>query len=155
MIVYADASALTKIYVNETGTKETRTVVLRAAQVGTALISRAEVASALAKGVRARVLEEAEARLLQREFKRDWVNLVRLKVTETLMSRAEIAVWEHGLRGYDSVHLASALLWNDTAEEPVTIATFDDGLWLASEKEGLFTFPDRKPSEFIRMLKGI
>lgn len=154
MIVYVDASALTKIYVNETGTEQTRTVVLRARQVGTALISRAEVASALAKGVRARVLEEAEARILQREFKKDWVNLVRLKVTELLMSRAEIAIWEHGLRGYDSVHLASALLWNDTAEEPVTIATFDDALWLASEKEGLFTFPDRKPSEFIKMLKG-
>jgi uncharacterized protein len=153
MIVYADASALTKVYVNETGTEETRTVVLHARKVGTAIISRAEVASALAKGVRARVLEEAEARLVQREFKKDWVNLVRLKVTEMLMSRAEVAIWEHGLRGYDSVHLASALLWNDTAEEPVTIATFDDDLWLASEKEGLSTFPHRKPSEFIKTLK--
>lgn len=155
MIIYADASALTKIYVDEAGTEETRNVVLRAGKVGTALISRAEVASALAKGVRARILVEAEARLLQREFRKDWVNLIRLKVTEMLMSRAEIAVWEHGLRGYDSVHLASALLWNDTAEEPVTIATFDDDLWLAAEKEGLFTFPERKPSEFIKMRKRI
>src|SRR5437016_6604461 len=108
MIVYADASALTKVYVNEFGTKETRNVVLTAKKVGTSLISRAEVASAFAKAARARVLSETQARFLHRAFKKEWVNLIRLKVTEILMSRAEIAVWEHGLRGYDSVHLAAA-----------------------------------------------
>ncbi len=150
MIVYLDSSALTKIYLSETGTDEILKLVRKADRLGTALITRAEIAAALSKGVRKGLLSEAEGKDRQREFKKDWPNLLRLRVTEILMSRAEIAAWEHGLRGYDSVHLASALLWNDSTEETVVVSTFDDDLWAASNKEGLGTFPEVKPSDFIK-----
>lgn len=68
MIAYLDASALVKRHVDERGSRETLEFTARAEVVATSLISRAEVAAALAKAVRAKLLEEDEAREAQRAF---------------------------------------------------------------------------------------
>ena len=57
------------------------------------------------------------------------------------MDRAASLAWEYGLRGYDAVHLATALLWQETIGEPVTLATFDRQLWQAGDQAGLTTWP--------------
>src|SRR5207253_756217 len=75
----------------------------RADVVATSLISRAEVAAALTKAVRAKLLEEDEARQAQRAFAAQWPDIARVPVTEALVSRAETLVWEYGLRGYDAI----------------------------------------------------
>jgi predicted nucleic acid-binding protein len=65
----------------------------------------------------------------------------RLRSTESLLSRADDLAWHHGLRGYDAVHLAAALLWQDALEESVTLATFDRPLWQAGRHSDLAVFP--------------
>ena len=57
MILYLDASALVKRYVSEQGTKEVLTLTAAAEAVATSLVSRAEVAAALARAVRLGVLD--------------------------------------------------------------------------------------------------
>jgi len=42
---------------------------------------------------------------------------------------------------YDAVHLASALLWQEKLNMPVTLATFDRELWLAGQKSGMEVWP--------------
>ena len=49
MIVYLDASALVKRYVAETGSAEVASLISEAQAIGTAVVSRAEVAAALAQ----------------------------------------------------------------------------------------------------------
>ncbi len=49
MICYLDASALVKRYVTEPGSKEVSWAIAEAETVGTAVISRVEVSSALAR----------------------------------------------------------------------------------------------------------
>lgn len=61
MILYLDASALVKRYVEELGTVEVAEVVGQASMAGTALISRAKVAAALGKAVRTNALTSEEA----------------------------------------------------------------------------------------------
>ena len=58
MIVYLDASALVKRYVAEFGSTEVVDVTAAAAAVATAVVTRAEVAAALARAVRLGVLGE-------------------------------------------------------------------------------------------------
>jgi hypothetical protein len=41
-----------------------------------------------------------------------------------VIARADILAWEHQLRGYDAVHLAAAVLWQEAIGAPVTMATF-------------------------------
>jgi uncharacterized protein len=143
VILYADASALVKRYVSEAGSAEIIALTNQAVAVATAVISRAEVAVALARSVRQGVLQESGGRRAQRKFARDWPDIVRVPVTEALVLRAESTAWEYGLRGYDAVQLAAALTWRESIGVDVTLATFDRQLWEAAPDAGLQVWPDR------------
>lgn len=145
MIAYLDASALVKRHVDERGSRETLEFTARAEVVATSLISRAEVAAALAKAVRAKLLEEDEARKAQRAFAAQWPDIARIPVTEALVSRAETLAWDHGLRGYDAVQLASAVLFQESVGTAVRLATFDKQLWDAARRAGLEPWPEKPP----------
>ncbi len=145
MIVYMDASALVKRYVAEAGSAQVEELISGAEAVGTALISRAEVAAALAKAVRMKLLTREEAAAALKSFSREWENIARLQMTEFLVTRAATLAWEEGLRGYDAVHLASAVFWQEMLGEPVTVATFDRQLWDAAQATGLAAWPETRP----------
>jgi hypothetical protein len=49
--------------------------------------------------------------------------------------------WDHGLRGYDAVHLAAASVWQAALGERVTLASFDRHLWTVAESVGLDAYP--------------
>ena len=143
MIAYLDASALVKRYIIERGSRETIALTADSEMTATSIVSRAEVAAALAKAVRASYVKNEVARNAQRRFAGDWPDLVRVSVTEALVERAEGLAWEHGLRGYDAVHLASALTWHESVGEDIVLATFDQQLWEAAKRTGLKTWPDQ------------
>lgn len=125
MILYLDASALVKRYVAERGSMEVAAAVAAASPAGTAVISRAETAAALAKAVRMGIITKEDATAALTRFQREWPHFIRLQVTEALVARAAALAWSHGLRGYDAVHLAAALTWQDAMGQPVRVATFD------------------------------
>jgi predicted nucleic acid-binding protein len=62
-----------------------------------------------------------------------------------LVERAETLAWEHGLRGYDAVQLASALTWRESAGHEVVLATFDQQLWEAAKRTGFKPWPEQLP----------
>lgn len=72
----------------------------------------------------------------------DWPIFTRLALTEFIVAHAGNLAWQHGLRGYDAVHLAAALAWQDRLHLPITLATFDRQLWQAAKAEGLQPQPD-------------
>jgi len=145
VIVYLDASALVKRYVAEPGSPEVEALIGEAQAIGTAVISRAEVAAALARATRVGlVTREAGAKALQ-AFNTDWEHLVRLQLGEPLAARAAALAWEHGLRGYDAVHLASALAWSESLGENVAVATYDRELWRGARASGLSAWPAAAP----------
>jgi uncharacterized protein len=145
MIAYLEASALVKRYVAEEGSAEVGELIGQASAVGTAIISRAEVAAALAKAARRKLLARDEAASALQVFSADWENLIRLQMTEVLASRAASLAWDHGLRGYDAVHLASALFWQDMLGEVVTVASYDRQLLEAAKASGLIIWPESRP----------
>ena len=145
MIAYLDASALVKRYIIERGSRETIALTAESEMTATSIVSRAEVAAALAKAVRAGLVKNEVARNAQRRFTGDWPDLVRVPVTEALVERADGLAWEHGLRGYDAVQLASALTWQETVGEEIVLAAFDQQLWEAARRTGLKAWPDQLP----------
>jgi predicted nucleic acid-binding protein len=145
MILYLDASALVKRYVAEPGTTAVNEIVQRAEVTGTVLVCRAEVAAAFAKAIRTGTLMPAGAAIALQEFRAEWPQLVRLRVTERLMAQADNLAWSHGLRGYDAVHLAAAVAWQNAFGLQVTLATFDQLLWKTANKTGLLTYPPDLP----------
>ena len=143
MNAYFDASALVKNYVEETGSKEVGEFVVRAGLVATSVISRAEIPAAFAKAIRMGWLARESAVAALQAFRAQWPAWMRVQATEGLVTLADALAWEHGLRGYDAVHLASALTWQESLGEGVTLATFDKELWEAAPKTGLVVWPDR------------
>ena len=145
MLLYLDASALVKRYLSEPGTPETNQAVAEAEAIATTIVSRPEVAAALAKAVRVGAADRAEARSLLEAFRSDWSDMFRLNVNSTLAARAERLAWKENLRGYDAVQLASALVWKEHVAGGVTFATFNVALWEAAGRHALGLFPEDLP----------
>jgi len=142
MVLYLDASLLVKRYIQETGTEQVNSLFNQFSVFGTSLISRAEVAAALKKAVCVKVINKEEAKKALMEFRSEWEMFFRLPITETLITRADSLSWDYDLRGYDSVHLAAAILWQESIQKQVTIATYDRQLWKAAAEVGLAIYPD-------------
>lgn len=141
MILYLDASALVKRYVAEIGSTEVNKAIATAELIGTALITRAEVAAALAKSVRVGALTAEDALAALHIFRSEWFDLVRVQVTELVVAKAEMVAWEYQLRGYDAVQLAAALVWQEAMGVRVMMAVFDQRLWAAARQVGLTPYP--------------
>ena len=142
MILYLDASALVKRYIQETGSIAVNEWIDSARLLTTGLVTRVEVAAAIARLVRMKVVEKNEAERIVNIFREEWESLVRLPIMDTTVVRADRLSWQHGLRGYDAVHLASALIWRETLARPVHLATYDRELWQAGKVEGLLMLPE-------------
>src|SRR5687768_10297968 len=141
MNLYGETSALVKLYLAEAGSRETLEAVTSAAQVGTSVVTLAELTAALGRAARGGRLSPEDAALALAAFQADWPRYQRIQLPEALVSNAASLAWQHALRGYDAVHLAAALEWQDTLGEPVTVATFDQELWDAAAAAGLVAWP--------------
>jgi uncharacterized protein len=142
MIVYIDTSALVKRYIQEANSGDVVTLLDQANLTGSILLTRVEMASAFSKAVRMKWLDLQTSEEAWQDFLLHWRSFSRLVVTQPLIDRASRLAWDYGLRAYDATHLAAALLWQETLETPVTLATYDRELWQAGKKAGLSVWPD-------------
>ena len=143
MIVYFDASALVKRYLIEAGTAELQHFSRDVSLAGTSLLSRAEVSAAIARASRLGLTPSDQALKALKSFRAHWVQFLRIQAQESTMAKADELAWDQGLRGYDAVHLASALLWRESLNQSPTFATFDKQLSDAARKEQFEVWPER------------
>ena len=145
MFLYLDSSALVKRYIDEPHSEAVARLLDQTFAIGTSAISRVEVGAALARAARGNRLDADGARRAHEQFAEDWPDVGRVPVTDRLLARAEELAWKHGLRAYDAVQLAAALVCEETLaelHESVLFACFDDALTAAANSEGLSTWPD-------------
>lgn len=155
MILYLDASALVKEYlVLEPGSGEIAAARRDAVLIGTSVVSRAETSAALAKAVRTKALAKGEARSALESFRRDWADLARIQLTDSLVALADTLAWDEGLRGYDAVHLASAAIWRDGLGQNIVFAAFDLQLWNAAGRHRFELFPEDLPALLSEWQRG-
>ena len=141
MIVYAEPSALVKLLVIQQNSEATRRVLSQAQALGTGLLIRAELGSAFARGLRRGLLSQEDAAEARRRLEAVWPTWIHVTVDQALVCLAEALAWEHGLRGYDAVHLASAQVWQEQMERTVTLATFGRELREAAKLARLRVWP--------------
>lgn len=144
-IIYIDTSALIKRYVREPGSEALRSIWPSFSVVGSAVIVQVEVAAALAKAERMRWLDMDGTQRAWQAFLIDWEKLTLINVGLPVVQRASSLAWEYGLRGYDAVHLAAALIWQEGLGESVQLCTFDQHLWDAAKRAKIFVWPEYRP----------
>ena len=135
-MLFLDASALAKRYVEEA---ETKPVVetMAGRPIAISRLSVTEVASAICRRCREGDLpvEQREAALRRLDSERSAFHVVEF--TEDVSTRAAALLRRHSLRAADSVQLASCLLLADELGTPARLMAFDEQLLSAARKEGV------------------
>ncbi len=142
MILYLDTSALVKKYFRERGSDGVIQFWKDAGAIVMSSVGYAETLASLYRKKREGDLDGTTIKHLIDSFHDDWASFVRVEVSEELNKTIGRLVSVHPLRGFDAIHLASALAVHEHALEPFLFACFDKRLLEAAKAEGLSTYPD-------------
>ena len=135
MILYLDTSSLVKLYVEETGSSEVVEQVRGAAVAATSLVAYAEARAAFARRFRENAFSHEQFSRLKEFFATDWSCFFILGVTKELVLKAGDLAEKHSLRGFDAIHLASALTLRQETSAPIRFSCFDEKLETAFNHE--------------------
>lgn len=144
MIVYLDTSALVKRYIFEQGSDQVHQEIGQANIVGTSLIAYPEALSAFSRNFHENVFDRRYYNRIRASFERDWQRIHVVDFTREIAHNAGRLIERYGLRGFDAVHLATALRLKSWLSAPVVFLCFDEKLFKAARAEGLnqrFTLP--------------
>lgn len=114
--LFFDSSGLVKRYIAETGTSWVVDLLRPSAanEVFISGITGIEVASAIARRLKAGSLDQAAATNALFRFKRDFAKLfIVIDLTPTIIEHGISLAEKHDLRGYDTTQLAVALAVNN------------------------------------------
>ena len=144
MILYLDTSAWVKLYVNELGSKELRAYTAKAETLAASVVAYPEARATFAR-IKALGIS-TEAKHLQRlaQLNLDWENMLRIELVPAVVRTAGDLAEVYGLRGFDSIHLASALWLKEKTSTPLCFAVFDLRLRAAAERAGLVVVAEQR-----------
>jgi uncharacterized protein len=133
--LYLDTSSLVKLYVTEAGSDVVRRLVDDASVVATSVVAYAEARAAFARLRRERVLTASKLGSVKRKFQKQWPAYLTLVATDSLCRAAGTLAEAYGLRGFDSIHLASfAEVARRAGPHDTRFSSFDDRLNQAAMK---------------------
>lgn len=137
MILYCDTSALIKRYVEEDGSDQVDHLWEGGSTVVTSTVAFAEIMATIARKYREGILSKSGYQKTISEFKSDYIKLILVPIGPELNQLIEKLLFKHPLRGFDTIHLASALLIHKEGPLAVQFACFDRRLNQAATEEGL------------------
>ena len=136
-MIYLDTSALIKRFVDEKGSALVQFIVQRRGTIATAKIAYAEIFAGLARKFRERHLSRLEYDLTCRQFESDWHAYLRVELGDQILLLARDLIQRHPLRGFDAVHLASAVSLKSALGEEILFAAADARMLRAANAENL------------------
>ena len=107
MTLYLDTSSLVKLYVSEAGSEDVRRLLGDANVVATSVVAYPETRAALARLRRERTLTASQVTSAKRAFEEQWSTYLTLEASDAVCRTAGELAEKYGLRGFDSIHLAS------------------------------------------------
>lgn len=157
-IYYLDTSALVKLYVSETGSRWVEDLVrvcdasgLRKNTIVFSKVAIVETCAAIGRRARTRnITPDTQYNLYQDFLTAVSQDFTTLALTDEIIFKASELTQQYPLRGYDAVHLASALSFDKILQAvrtgPLLFVSADAILLQAADDEGLTTDdPDNHP----------
>ena len=141
MILYLDTSALVKRYFYEPYSDDVISRWKSATQIVTSFVAYAETMASMYRKKRELDLADTLICKIADSFHQDWESFIRVEVNDKLNGYIDRVVEKYPLRGFDAIHLASAIVIHERLPEDFVFACFDDRLVSAAQSEGLETFP--------------
>jgi len=137
VILYLDTSALVKLYIEESGSQQVRRAVEESRIVSTSRVAYVEARAGIARKYREGEFSKEEHDQVVEDLIRDWDNYFIVEVSESVAKLGGTLTERQSLRGFDAIHLASALLLRNRTRLDVSFSCFDERLKAAAEAEGL------------------
>lgn len=135
MTLYLDTSSLVKLFVAEAGSDLVRQQVSEATVVATSVVAYPEARAALGRLRRERALSPSALAAVKRGLERQWPAFLALEATASLCREAGVLAETFGLRGFDSIHLASfASVARLAGPRQTAFSSFDERLNVAARK---------------------
>lgn len=148
MIVYLDTSALVKLYIAEEGTHLVKKTVNDSLIVATSKIAYAEARAAFTRAFREKIIKKQVYNEIIAVLKQDWKSYFRLEITDELIEVAGELTQTHSLRGFDAIHLSSAITLSHMLKQKITTICFDVRLWNALKTYDFFeVLPENCPKK--------
>ena len=142
-VAYFDTSALVKLVVDEPGTPIAQRTWNDAEVVVTGRLTYPEARAALAAARRQHRLTAQQHRAALRRFEEAWAGLEVVEIAPAIARSAGDLADRLALRGYDGVHLATALR---AVGSDGVLVTWDRELALAALAQGVAVVPSTRPS---------
>ena len=137
MNVYLDTSSLVKLYVEEEDSSAVANLVDSSTYTATSIVAYAEARAAFARRFRENAFGIDEHDRIKSNLDKDWNHYLVLYITENLIKLAGELSEKHALRGFDAIHLASAIALYRDLSSPIVFSCFDNHLATAAECEEL------------------
>ena len=137
MILYLDTSALVKKYFREAGSTKVILQWKKARAIATSSIAYAEAMASFYRKKREAYISTDIFHTVVSSFRKDWSSFICVQVNDDLNDMIDRIISQHPLRGFDAIHLASALILHEAAPEDFLFGCFDQRLLQAAVAEGL------------------
>lgn len=141
MHIYIDTSAIVKKYFWESGSADVISFWRKADSLATSSVAYAEMLSACYRKNRETPGQEDIFHAIIDAFRREWDSFIRVEINEELYQEIDRLMTLYPLRGFDAIHLASALLLHRTLSDDYLFLCFDQNLKNSANAEELQIFP--------------
>jgi hypothetical protein len=139
LIAYLDPSALVKLFLDEDESGLAREVWRSDVPAVTSRISQVELACAIEAAVRDARLSRGDVDPGVVDGTVLWSRADAVEADPVVIGTAAILGMRHGLRGFDAVHVASAV---ELSELDPVLVSWDTAQRRAARVEGLLVYPD-------------
>jgi hypothetical protein len=148
VVLYLDSSGLVKRYLAEAGTPAVVAAMSADGLAATSIVAYAELRATFGRALRAGRIDASAHSSLTRLLDQHWPRYVVIQTDDALVRTTGKLVdhhMAHALRGFDALHLASALRLADGDPAAVTFCCWDLRLWRAARDEGFVVLPSAEP----------
>lgn len=136
MIYYLDTSALVKRYYTERGSAWVHRLFQPENALVASKVAYAELLAALARKRSEKEISEADFTHAVESFQQEWQEFVVVEVTEAVFTELLSLVQRHPLRGFDAIHLCTALWFRKRMKADLVFVGADRNLLTAAGAEG-------------------
>ena len=137
MILYLETSNLVKLYVRESDSEEIAKLIAEAEVVAISIVAYPEARAAFARKFREKGITEEDYERIKKDLDNDWEKIFIIRLTDTLARSSGDLTEKCALRGFDALHLASALELKKALPHPIFFSSSDSRLKESAKKEGL------------------
>ena len=139
MILYLDTSALVKRYFREPHTDTVIEKWRQASEIVTSSVAYAEALAAFYRKQRESGFNNALMDRMVKDLRDDWDGFIRIQVNDELNAYIDEALTSYPLRGFDAIHLASAMIIYAKFKKALLFICYDQQLNAAAQNEGMQT----------------